>query len=234
MKRSSALYSRHLLLNDLRASSSSFLLASNTTGVMSTCLAFRHSGRVIASGRTYANSAAQDILDAFKSELDEIKDERQDRNKFVNDYLGKHKFSIEKSEDLDSVKIARREKGQEITLVCKAAEKKEEEPDKEEEAEKTEQNDFSLEIKQGESVLRLDGWTEGDTFDIDKIVIGKYERYMEEDGDEEVSRFKAYLSEVTGFKEPDFPHAVADLLELNALDKDQKWNEELSRFVKHK
>ena len=80
--------------------------------------------------------------------------------------------------------------------------------------------------------MRIEGWTEGDTYDIDKVVIGSFERYMEEDGDEEVARFKAYLSETAGLKEPDFPHAVADLLELNALDKDQKWNEELTRFVK--
>ena len=80
-------------------------------------------------------------------------------------------------------------------------------------------------------MLKFEGWTEGDTFDIDKVVAGAFERYMEEDGDEEVARFKSFLGEVAGLKEPDFPHAVADLLELNALDKDQKWNEELTRFV---
>jgi len=97
---------------------------------------------------------------------------------------------------------------------------------------KKEEINFEVEIQKGEDKLNIAGWVKGDAYDLDKVSINDNTRFMEEDGNDEVNRFKDYLGAIAGLQEPSFPHAAAAMGEMHNLELDETWAKGVSRFVK--
>ena len=108
MKRTSALLAQNALANDLRLSSAS-LFARRAILQSGPSAIFRSTGKTFSrsysAGTFYficcnairctsSLKVAQEIIDACKTELNEIQEERTDRLKFVTEYLNKLKYTV--------------------------------------------------------------------------------------------------------------------------------------------
>jgi len=203
---------------------------------------------IFATARNYGTGTTS-ILDFCKDELAELEVAKKELDNNVSTFLSKNAFKIEKEKD--SSKLIKKLGNATVTIYHpeKEEDDKDDKDDKhdhddedeseehnhenQDSEEKEEEHDFTITIKKGEDTLTIDGWTKGtETYDIDRVAINDAERYMEVGDNEQVQHFKGYIQEELGLVEPDFPTAVADIVELANVAYDTKWTDGISKFLK--